>query len=232
MKNTIPGLFIIFLSISVWAGEKPGGYVITSDRMEGTRGGNVAVFSGNVKLLKDEVTLVSDRMENHEGEDVLLAMGNVHGVDMSKEGETTEVFCDKARYSRDMSYGVFTGEPRVIRIDLEDESKTIDISGDRIEVFEDEEKGIVKGHVVVKQEDVSATSDLLNYSSEMREIVLTEGTPGINQNNEEVEARYTARKITMFLEERTIIFEDHFNARIYIKEKNTVRNEKKYEEKE
>lgn len=211
-------LFALLVACSAYAGEQKDGYVITSDRMEGRKDGKVVVFSGNVKLVKDEVTVVSKRMESREGENILLATGDVHGVDKSKEGERTEMFCDKAIYDKDMSHGVFTGDPRVIRIDLEDESKTIDISGDKIEVFEDEENGIVKENVVVKQEDVCAMSKLLNYSSQMREIVLSEGSPRIYQNNEDLEAMYSAEKITMFMEDKIIIFEKDFRADIYIRE--------------
>ena len=218
MKKSVIVMLILLSVSAVSAGEQKEGYIITSDRMEATRNGRVVVFIGNVKFIKDEVTLVSDRIESHEDKDLLLASGSVHGVDRSKEEEVVEVFCERAEYDKSLSTGVLTGDPRVIKINLKDETKSVRISGDRIEVFKVEERGTVEGNVVVLQEDIRAESDLLDYQSEMQEIVLTNGFPVIYQNNDDLDAEYSAEKITMLVDDKKIIFEDVFEAEIYMKE--------------
>ncbi len=219
-KKAILLIILLMLLIAgvARAANKNKGYIVTSDRMEVAKKGRAAVFIGNVKLTKEDVTVMSDRMESHEEEDFLLATGSVHGVDFSGEGEKTEVFCERAEYNRDVSMGVFTGKPRVVKTDVEDESESIDISGDRIEMFKEEKRGSVKGNVVVKQGDISAASDLLDYDSELDRIILSKGEPIIHQSSEDVEAEYTAGRITMLVDDKVIVFEDKFRACIYMKE--------------
>ena len=211
-------LIMMLVACAAQAARQEQGYVVTSDRMEAKKNGKVAVFTGNVKLDRDKLTMTADKVESYEDRDLLIVSGSVHGVDTSEEDEVLEVFCEEAKYDRSLSTGVLTGNPRVISKNLKDETKSVDISGDRIEVFEGEKVGKVEGNVVVLQEDIRAESDLLDYRSEKRQIILTKGNPVIYQKNEDIDAEYSAYKITMFVEEKRIVFEDAFKAIIHMKD--------------
>ena len=209
-------MLMFFMNISQGK-ENEGQYTITADHMESTKKNELTVFTGNVKLVKDKVTIKADRVEDHKNDGYVLAVGKVHGMDNTSPEEEVEIFCEKAKYNRDISSGVLTGNPRVVRTGLVDKNKGVEIKGDVIEILEKGEKSIVRNNVQVKQNDMLAVSDLLDYDSNLKKIILTGGTPKVYQKSEEYEAEYSAETITMFSDEQRVIFEKGFNAIIYSK---------------
>jgi len=218
MKKMLLAIFILIFLADISEGkENAGQYTITADHMEITKQNELTVFTGNVKLVKDKVTIKADRVEDHKNDGYVLASGKVHGMDYTSPEEEVEIFCEKAKYNRDISSGVLTGSPRVVRTGLVDKNKGIEIKGDLIEIFEKGEKSIVRNNVRVKQNDMLAESGLLDYDSNLKKIILTGSSPKVYQKSEEYEAEYSAETITMFSDDGRVFFEKGFNAIIYSK---------------
>ena len=120
--------------------------VVTSNRMEAEKLGDVVTFIGDVVLKKEAMTMNADTLlvfydQPAKGVREIEARGNVV---VSQEGRIA--LAEKAVYYSDEEKIVLTGDARII----EDQNQ---VGGDRITLFIREERSIVEGgKVLIYQE--------------------------------------------------------------------------------
>ena len=126
--------------------------VVTSNRMEADKLGDLVTFSGDVVLKKEAMTMNADTLLVHydqpaKGIREIEAIGNVV---VTKEGRTA--LAERAVYYSKEEKIVLTGDARII----ENENQ---VGGDRITLFMRDERSIVEGGKVLIYQDRGEGTD-------------------------------------------------------------------------
>ncbi len=210
---------IILASAAVLSGTENKPIDVSSQQMETLEKGQVAFFSGQVKVSQEQGLLYADKVWHYLAEDRLEAEGNVHYQEI-KEKETTDIYGGKMVFNRKTGYGTVTKSPKIVRQDAANPKNDTTITGDLVEIFNTEKRARVTGNVNIVQPEAKSKSDVADYYYQEKKLVLT-GNPWVWQQNPDNTSEYTGKIITVFTENERVVIEENVQAKI-----TSIKNEK------
>ncbi|MDD5259846.1 MAG: LptA/OstA family protein [bacterium] len=205
--------WMLFLSaVNILSGAENKPIDVSSQQMETLEKGKVAFFSGQVKVTQEQGILYADKVWHYLAEDRLEAEGNVHYQE-KKEQEITDIYGGKMVFNRKTGYGTVTKSPKIVRQDTANPKNDTTITGDLVEIFNNEKRARVSGNVNIVQPEAKSKSNVADYYSLEKKLVLT-GNPWVWQKNQDNISEYTGKVITIYTENERVVIEENVQAKI------------------
>jgi lipopolysaccharide transport protein LptA len=203
---------VLLLSSAGWLSAENKPIDVSSQQMETLEKGKVAFFSGKVKVSQEQGLLYADKVWHYLADDRLEAEGNVHYQEI-KDKETTDIYGGKMVYNRKTGYGTVSQAPKIVRQDIANPKNDTTITGDLVEIFDTEKRARVTGNVNIVQPEAKSKSEVADYFSQEKKLVLT-GKPWVWQQNQDNISEYTGKVITVYSESERVIIQENVQAKI------------------
>jgi len=197
---------------------KIGELIIESDSMTFNKDTSVAVFSDNVRLKAQGVTLFCNKLQSVNYRDNAEATGNVR-VNYSQQ--KVKITCKKVKYNKSMSK--IEAYENVLAEKILDNNEKINLYADEIKY--DVESGEIiatkiNKKVKIKLKDIVAFSDRVIYNELTEELELT-GNPFAKKQ----ESTFISSKINIDVNKRIITLKESIWAKLFYSDFEDIKKE-------